>query len=211
MLPIGNNGERREWNEATVRELTRLEDKRDAAKVAAKVIKAVEQSEREAVQDPEVRPLKVTAATVRKFVDKELGVNRPDQAKETKRRREEESKPELHRYLLDTIGSIKVWTKLLREEVEPEDWELLCKRHPGLVVQLRDACETLADVLPVVRPAGQPAGVLRAAQSYGDALRKRDEAQTKGDDWQAFDQAAAGALWRLQQAACEYIGCQPMG
>src|SRR5262245_45129535 len=71
-LPASPNGDK-EWSEATVRELTRIEDKRDAAKVAAKVVKAVEQSEKEAARNPEVKPIKLTAATVRKFVDADLG------------------------------------------------------------------------------------------------------------------------------------------
>jgi hypothetical protein len=116
-LPVGPNGPI-EWTEATVRELTRLEDKRDAAKVAAKVVKAVAESAQAAAADPEVQPLKLTAGTVRKFVDKELGIDRGAQAREMKafykqqaeeddKRREERAHPLLHEYLEEMSSTAK--------------------------------------------------------------------------------------------------------
>jgi hypothetical protein len=103
-VPIGINEYKREWNKATIRELTRLEDKRDAAKVAAKVIKAVERSEKEADKDPEVKPLKLTAATVRKFVDAELGVDRSAEARAQRREAQ----------LPDLVDVMRAWTERAR-------------------------------------------------------------------------------------------------
>jgi protein gp37 len=100
VLPAPTNvGEKdkkdRQWNEAAVRELTRLEDKRDAATVAAKVVKAVEQDD-----------VKLTAATVRKFVDEELGID-PRRKKKT------------DADLPDLIDLVRAYTeKLQRQTVE---------------------------------------------------------------------------------------------
>jgi hypothetical protein len=150
-IPSGTTGTQ-EWSERSVRELTRIEDKREAARVAAKVVKAVEQSEREAAKDPEVKPLRLTAATVRKFVDEDLGVDRAAQARATKRRREEEGKPELHRFLIDMAGRIEAEKELLLEEVPEDGWKLLVEKHPGVVKRLTAACESLADLLRKVQP-----------------------------------------------------------
>lgn len=134
-----------EWSEGSVRELTRLEDKRDAAKVAAKVIKAVEQSEKEAAKDPEIKPIKLTAALVRKFVDADLGVDRGAKAQKTKRQREEESKPELHRFLIDMAGRLEAEVEMLDAVADNrEAWKLLRESHPGVMKRFIEACDSLA-------------------------------------------------------------------
>lgn len=135
-----------EWSERTVRELTRLEDKRDAARVAAKVVKEVERSEQQAAKDPEAKPVKLTAATVRKFVDIELGVNRAAQAKETKRRREEEEKPELRQFLTDLTGRIEAEREKLAT-VPDEAWKRFSEDNPKVVKRLIAACDSLAGLL----------------------------------------------------------------
>lgn len=63
-----------EWTEKTVRELTRIPDKKQAARVAAKVVKEVERSQAEAAKNPEMKPLKLTSSTVKRFVDEDLGI-----------------------------------------------------------------------------------------------------------------------------------------
>jgi hypothetical protein len=79
-LPTGTTGSG-DWSERSVRELTRLEDERAAVKVATKVLEAVEAS----AQKPGGKPVRLTAGTVRRFVDAELGVDRAATARETKR------------------------------------------------------------------------------------------------------------------------------
>lgn len=133
------------WSQGSVRELTRIEDKRDAAKVAAKVLKAVETSEKEAARNPEVKPIKLTAAVVRKFVDEDLGIDRSAKAKETKRQREEDSSPELHSFLIDMTGRLEAEVEALEEVVDNKDaWKLLRKEHPGVMKRFIAACDSLA-------------------------------------------------------------------
>lgn len=74
-----------------MRELARIPDKKDAVRVAVKVLKAIEHSEKEAAKNGDARSaekkgrpklLRLTAPTVRKFVDEELGLRRSvDQAR----------------------------------------------------------------------------------------------------------------------------------
>ncbi len=135
-----------EWSEGSVRELTRLEDKRDAAKVAAKVVKAVEQSEKEAAKNPEVKPLKLTAATVRKFVDEDLGVDRSAKAQETKQRNEEGRYPEFSVLLVDLTGRIEGEKEKLAK-VPPEAWKRLAETKPNVIKRLIAASEALAELL----------------------------------------------------------------
>jgi hypothetical protein len=75
---------RQGWTESSVRPLTRLEDLQDAAKVAKKVLKAIDESEKQAAKDPEVEPLKLTAATVTKFVNEELGIKPGEAGRQAK-------------------------------------------------------------------------------------------------------------------------------
>jgi hypothetical protein len=83
-LPEFTNGKQGQgdyqWSERSVRELTRIGDKRVAALVAAAVIKEVQESKEAAAKDPGVKPLKLTAALVREYVDVALGINRTAEA-----------------------------------------------------------------------------------------------------------------------------------
>jgi hypothetical protein len=144
-----------QWSERSVRELTRIPDKREAARVAAKVLKTVEQSEKEAAKkEPgkngkakgKDKPVKLTASTVRKFVDAELGVDRAKKAKETKRKREEESEPELHKYLDALADQFEVETEKLAT-VNEDGWKQLGKSRPNLIKRLVAACDALAALL----------------------------------------------------------------
>ena len=58
-LPSGQH----DWSERSVRELTRIPDKKQAARVAVKVVKEIEKNDG-----------KLTANVVKKFVDDDLGV-----------------------------------------------------------------------------------------------------------------------------------------
>ena len=140
--PFGDKG----WSEATVRELTRIEDKRDAARVAAKVVRAVEQSEKESARDPDVKPLKLTAATVRKFVDEDLGIHRAAKAQQTKRQREQDDRPELRQFLVDLTGRIEAEVEKLKT-VPREAWTLFSADNPKTIKRLVAACEALTDLL----------------------------------------------------------------
>lgn len=51
-LPSTPNGSA-EWSERSVRELTRIPDKKQAARVASKIVKEVERSQRQAEKNPE--------------------------------------------------------------------------------------------------------------------------------------------------------------
>jgi hypothetical protein len=69
-VPNGTDGEKREWNEFSMRELRRIPDKKEAARVAKKVIAEVDKT-------PDA---KLTSTLVRKVVDEELGVKRTKSA-----------------------------------------------------------------------------------------------------------------------------------
>lgn len=109
--------------------------KQDVQRVAKKVI-----------EHCEAKGVKPTAPIVRKFVDADLGIDRGEQAKETKRRQEEAASPELHRFLIDLTGHIDGARENL-EEVTDDVWELLGKSHAGVIRRLIAACDNLAGVL----------------------------------------------------------------
>jgi hypothetical protein len=161
----------RSWTESSVRELTRLEDKRDAAKVAAKVVKAVEQSERAAARDPDVKPVKLTAGTVRKFVDEELGIDRAAAAREARqfdraaaeeleRRRAvgRDRRAELGYRLRDTAADLHRLVEDLKT-VPPdalrEGWELLCNEELATARTLLTALGELGELLPAPKGWGK--------------------------------------------------------
>jgi protein gp37 len=104
-LPESTIGRLR-WNEREIRELTRIPDKQDAARVAKKILDQVE-------NDP---GQKLTSAYVRKVVDHELGTG-PDptkaessqpQAKEEKRLSLQAAKDKLQRMVSD-LAQFKEW------------------------------------------------------------------------------------------------------
>ena len=55
-LPTLASGQQK-WTERSVREFRRIPDKRQAARVADRIVKEVEKSHKEAAKDPEVKPL----------------------------------------------------------------------------------------------------------------------------------------------------------
>jgi hypothetical protein len=132
------------WKERHVQELSRIPSKRDAAKVAAKVIKAIEQSRTEAEKNPDVKPLTLTASTVRKFVDADLGVNRAAKAKATRDR--QDAGVEFHQHLIDLTGELESERNKLAE-VTDDVWKLLKKNRPGTVKRLAAAVNSLAEFL----------------------------------------------------------------
>lgn len=79
-LPGGTTGTQT-WSERSIRELTRIPDKKQAARVAAKVIKAVEDSAKETTKTPSAKPLKLSSSTVKRFVDEDLGIKRKPKSK----------------------------------------------------------------------------------------------------------------------------------
>jgi hypothetical protein len=161
----------KDWNESTVRELTRMEDKRDAARVAAKVLEAVTKSEEAAAADPTVKPLKLTASTVRKFVDEDLGVDRAAKAQETKRQNEERAKPDLRLYLYGMMGQIESETAKIStvdRDYGPDVWDQFIKDNPHLIRDLAAACESLVRLLRTIE-AGASAG--------------REEVAVPGENW----------------------------
>jgi hypothetical protein len=83
---------------------------------------------------------------VRRSVDKELGIDRAAQAKETKRQREEAAQPELGRYLIDLSGSLEVDAEKLAT-VNQDAWKWLERKYPGLVPNVIAGCKSLLEVL----------------------------------------------------------------
>jgi len=130
------------WTEASIRQLTRIPDKKQAAKVAAKVVKAVEQSEKQTAKNPDVKPIKLSSSTVRKFVDEDLGIKpkakQPPKPQQTGR--------DLACYLRSRAGQIEGITDNLAE-VSADIWKLLEDDEPGLVERLATACDDLAALL----------------------------------------------------------------
>jgi hypothetical protein len=148
-----------EWSERSVRELTRLENKKDAARVAAKVLKAVEQSAKEVAKDPKAKRLILSAATVRKFVDADLGVDRAAKAKETRRKNEEPEETEIgpeekgfaypskvRELLIDATDSMNFVAEMLKNAGDDE-WTPFSESNPGVVKRLTEACESLVGQL----------------------------------------------------------------
>jgi hypothetical protein len=71
----------------------------------------------------------LTSTVVRRFVDDELGIDRAEQTRQTRRRKEEESKPELHAYPTNLTGTLQSGADRLKE-VDDDGWNLLRERHP---------------------------------------------------------------------------------
>ena len=127
----------------SVRELTRIPDKRQAARVAERIVKEVEKSHAQAAKDPEQKPLKLSASTVRKFVDEDLGIDRAAKAKATKA---SDKRPELRIWLDRQTGAIEGILDALQHV--PEDaWTLLGDSEPDLVKRFATACKSLAAFL----------------------------------------------------------------
>jgi hypothetical protein len=106
----------------------------------------LEAAEGDDATPPAARPLKLTQATVRKFVDEDLGVNRAAKSRETKRRREEEAQPELDQCLLGMAGRLKVQTEKLAT-VNDDGWGHSNREHPRALERLLAACDALAALL----------------------------------------------------------------
>ncbi|MHC4406338.1 MAG: hypothetical protein ACYTG0_42445 [Planctomycetota bacterium] len=130
--PTGCDG----WSERSVRELTRIPDKRQAARVAKKVITEVEKGD----------GVKLTSTIVKRFVDQDLGIKRPKQKPQRK-----DTRPELRRYLIDKSGTLEGILENL-QGVPKEGWELLIEDDPQLIKCLITVCTSLAALL---RKAGR--------------------------------------------------------
>jgi hypothetical protein len=154
--PAAAEGQTNCWKEGSVRELTRLGSKRDAARVAAKVVKAVEESKKAAAQDPEAKPVRLTASTVRKYVDADLGIDRAAQAQKTKRLQELAEAPEIgpketgftnptrvRRHLTDVVDCIEVEAEMLAAAPEGAR-QKFAGDNPQLVRRLLVACDAMA-------------------------------------------------------------------
>jgi hypothetical protein len=161
VLPAPPNGGEKDkkggqWNEACIRELTRIESKRDAARVAAYVVKVVEESAKEAAENPTVKPLKLTAATVRKVVDEELGIDRVAKARETKQEREKEwqereqrcwerEHPLLDQFMLTLAYELDGKLDKL-DTVDAEAWGIFVREQPFSVKKFTETINRLAQL-----------------------------------------------------------------
>jgi len=91
-----------QWSERSVRELTRIPDKKQAARVAAKVVKAIEQSEKEATKNPDAKPMRLSSSTIKRFVDEDLGVK-----SKPKEKPKQDNGIDLSDYIRSKIGQIE--------------------------------------------------------------------------------------------------------
>jgi hypothetical protein len=140
-LPTFATG-KHEWSERSVRELTRIPEKRDAARVAAKIIKAIEQSAEEAEKDPGVRPIELTSATVRRFVDEDLGIKPRRSAARPAR----DNGIDLTGYIDRQTGTIEGILDALRG-IQKDAWEQFSDDNPQLLKRLGTACSALVAFL----------------------------------------------------------------
>jgi hypothetical protein len=129
-LPMSASGEHK-WSERSVRELTRIPDNKQAARVAAQVIKEVESTP----------GAKLSASRVQKHVDADLGVKRP-KAKPVP----EANGVDLVDYLSAKTGTVQGIHNVLKA-VPDEGWTLLIDDNPQLVKRFATALERLASFL----------------------------------------------------------------
>jgi len=136
------------WTEKAVRELTRFEDKRDAKRVATKALKAIEESQKAAVKDPTIKPMRLSGPTMKKFVDADMGIDHKKQAKERRQKEEEDSHPKPERFLDDMTGRLEAEIELLQPLMDSDvEMKLLKKEHPGTVKRFIEVCSALADLV----------------------------------------------------------------
>ncbi len=128
------------WSHRAVTELTRIPDKRQAVRVAKQVIQEVEKSEKAAKQDKTLKPIKLSSSTVRKAVDKDLGVKRGQEKKQPK------VEPTFDQYLLAETGNLLGLVKILKG-VSEDSWKLLDEAKPQSIKHLITACDSLAEFL----------------------------------------------------------------
>lgn len=130
------------WSERSVRELTRIPDKKQAARVAKKIVAEVERSEKQAAKNPDVKPLKLSSSTVRKFVDDDLGIKskpkpKPDRVANGIAHAD---------YIRSKIGLIEGITEVLAD-LPADSWKWLEVNEPGLAERLAAACDALASLM----------------------------------------------------------------
>jgi|GEM_PF-4271071 len=124
-----------EWSERSVRELKRIPDKRQAARVAKKVITQI-------AKEPEA---KRTSTLVRKFVDADLGVK-----KAKPKLKPQAGGVDLVDYIDRKTGTIE-GVCIVLQAVPKDGWKLLKEDNPQLVERLITACASLAAFLRKVR------------------------------------------------------------
>jgi hypothetical protein len=157
-----------DWTESSVRELTRIEDKKEAARVAKKIIDKVEKTE----------GAKLTSGFVRAVVDEELGIDRAAKAREAKSKAKDNG-IDLRQYLGQTEGHLKGTREALEEHIDQDAWAHFTKQDSTTVNRLRTACVSLVALLDKVQPPQEP------AEGWGYLLQmekdKRAELQKKLD------------------------------
>ena len=126
------------WTEKSVRELSRLGSRKSAARVANKVLNAIDTTKSNA------QPLKFTAATVRKFVDEDMGIDRAAQAKKTKAANAL-GRP-LHSHLTELADRLE-WITTQLQPIPADVWTLLEEEHSGLVTRVAAASAQFTKLL----------------------------------------------------------------
>jgi hypothetical protein len=98
-----------------------------------------------------------TVQVVRKAVDEELGIDRAARARETKRRREEESHVELEKYLGDMVGGLQGRLGQL-ETIGDDAWRHSLPRGSRMLERLQEAHVRLGEVLARAQAARKARG-----------------------------------------------------
>lgn len=127
--PVGDS----RWSERSVRELTRIGDKKEAARVAKKIVDRIEKGGIE----------KLTSSFVKKVVDEELGVKRNGHAKKESKKSEGINPRD---FMMDTIGTID-GTRNALKGIPKDAWRLFNKDNPRLIKHLITACDSLTAFL----------------------------------------------------------------
>jgi hypothetical protein len=157
-----------EWSQRAVLEFRRLAPKAEGVNGQPydldKLHKGdVERVAGKVIQHCQKENVKLTAPVVRKFVDKDLGIDRVAQAAETRQKREEQDRemdrqreerehPDISQHLIDRFlkdGREAERVRDLVKEIGEEAWGRWKYDHRGLIVQVLAGMTTLTDLYKV--------------------------------------------------------------
>ncbi len=128
---IGAGTSSSEWSAYAFREITRIPDLKDAARVAKKVEKQAE-----------TKGVKLSGSFVRQIVDKEL--DRPPRQPKAEPTPKDDGDGNVHRFLDQYTGQIEAMYEMIEENVPHDGRMLLVKNRPQVIKRLIAACNRLA-------------------------------------------------------------------
>jgi hypothetical protein len=142
-----------QWSEASVRELTRIKDKNEAARVAQKIVNRVEKGGE-----------KLTARLARKVVKEELGTS-PGQP----RPKEKEDGIDPEQYMRWKAAAIEAIVENL-QRFDEDAWRLLRRKSLPTIKSLGRACKALGAFLERVEQAEDPRPPEASSEPYQGRL-----------------------------------------